>query len=537
MITTRRPLLAATAATLLFGAALPGAAGALAHPGASGSFGAAIYAGMQNGGLYRSTDGGQSWQEADGGLPSGTDITALVEAPNAADTLYAGTNGSGVYISTDAGQTWRDDNGGYNDLASAHITGLAVDPHDRAQVYAAAGEVVYRSGDGGQDWLSATVTYDHSLTALALDPQRPSTLVAGSDSGGLWYSTDGGINWNQPEQNLPDSTQANAIAFNPRNADVAYAATADGIYQTIDGGQSWQQDQRGITGGITFQSIAVDPRNGAQVIAGATDGSIYRSTDGGTSWGYMAAVDNQVNALLFDPARSGAVVAGVDNGSPLYVSGDNGADWQHVYPYLGANGSILCLAAGAARGPLPTDPVPAPYGNPPGVFYVSASHHTIRGAFLSFYNRFGNLMIFGLPLTEAFSENGQTVQYFERARMVYSGSGIRLTPLGSQVTAGRYFPTVAPFGPTSGRIYFYTGHSLAGQFLTYWRKHNGGYLFGAPISEPLYEQNGDGTGRTYLVQYFQNARLEYHPELAGTRYVVQVGQLGRQVLKDRGWLS
>ena len=49
-------------------------------------------------------------------------------------------------------------------------------------------------------------------------------------------------------------------------------------------------------------------------------------------------------------------------------------------------------------------------------------------------------------------------------------------------------------------------------------------------------QNGDGTGRTYLVQYFQNARMEYHPELAGTDNVVMVGQLGRQILHQRGWI-
>ena len=62
----------------------------------------------------------------------------------------------------------------------------------------------------------------------------------------------------------------------------------------------------------------------------------------------------------------------------------------------------------------------------------------------------------------------------------------------------------------------------AGVFLTFWKSHSGNALFGAPISQPLYEQNGDGTGRTYLVQYFQNARMEYHPELAGTENRIAV---------------
>ncbi len=57
-----------------------------------------------------------------------------------------------------------------------------------------------------------------------------------------------------------------------------------------------------------------------------------------------------------------------------------------------------------------------------------------------------------------------------------------------------------------------------------------------PISEPLTEQNGDRTGRTYLLQYFKNGRLEYHPELSGTAYEVTSGQVGRQLLHQRGWL-
>ena len=35
---------------------------------------------------------------------------------------------------------------------------------------------------------------------------------------------------------------------------------------------------------------------------------------------------------------------------------------------------------------------------------------------------------------------------------------------------------------------------------------------------------------------FQNMRLEYHPELAGTPYVVSPGLLGRQYLHQRGWI-
>ena len=64
----------------------------------------------------------------------------------------------------------------------------------------------------------------------------------------------------------------------------------------------------------------------------------------------------------------------------------------------------------------------------------------------------------------------------------------------------------------------------------------GALLFGYPLSAPLKERNGDGTGRSYLVQYFQNARLEYHPEPAGTGNEIELGLLGKEALKQRGWL-
>ncbi len=60
--------------------------------------------------------------------------------------------------------------------------------------------------------------------------------------------------------------------------------------------------------------------------------------------------------------------------------------------------------------------------------------------------------------------------------------------------------------------------------------------FTSPQSASRCEQNGDGTGRTYQVQYFENARTEYHPELAGTRYEVELGLVGKEALQRRGWL-
>jgi hypothetical protein len=58
--------------------------------------------------------------------------------------------------------------------------------------------------------------------------------------------------------------------------------------------------------------------------------------------------------------------------------------------------------------------------------------------------------------------------------------------------------------------------------------------FGYPISEELREVN-QADGKTYTVQYFERARLEYHPENAGTPYVVQLGLMGLETIATGGW--
>ena len=164
----------------------------------------------------------------------------------------------------------------------------------------------------------------------------------------------------------------------------------------------------------------------------------------------------------------------------------------------------------------------------------------MRAPFLGFWRGHGGVRVFGYPQTEAIREDGLLVQYFERARLEYhpAAGAVTLTPLGSAFTKGRGFGRVKPFASNTLRLYLpQTRHSLAEPFLTYWRLHGGARVFGYPISEVLREENGDGTGRSYVLQYFQNARLESHPESKGTAFEVQLGLLGRDLLRQKGWLQ
>ncbi|MFN3336079.1 MAG: L,D-transpeptidase, partial [Thermomicrobium sp.] len=76
-------------------------------------------------------------------------------------------------------------------------------------------------------------------------------------------------------------------------------------------------------------------------------------------------------------------------------------------------------------------------------------------------------------------------------------------------------------------LYFpQTGHHLSGDFLWAWISNGGLMTFGFPITEP-FTQDG------LVVQYFERARFEYHPQNRGTRYVVLATLLGNWLTESR----
>lgn len=155
----------------------------------------------------------------------------------------------------------------------------------------------------------------------------------------------------------------------------------------------------------------------------------------------------------------------------------------------------------------------APTGN---CRYFVETGHYVCDEFLKFYETRGGLEIFGYPLTEAFDDpiHGLLVQYFQRARMEWHPHnpepykvqlGLLVDELGYRFPPAR--PEQIPAFNSSLHHYFpETNHVVSYAFLSYFREKGGLDIFGYPRSEFMYE---DG----YIVQYFQRARMEWHPEV------------------------
>ncbi len=181
--------------------------------------------------------------------------------------------------------------------------------------------------------------------------------------------------------------------------------------------------------------------------------------------------------------------------------------------------------------------------------YFQETGHNLSNFFKRYWESKGGLSIYGFPVSEEFQENGLTVQYFERARFEYhpenggTPNEVQLGLLGNLLTGGRKeageppFQNALPQPNSDGNNFFtQTQHNMRGGFKTYWEQHGGLAQFGYPITEEFQETN-PVDGKVYTVQYFERNRFEWHPEFKGTPAEFQLGLLGLQVIKARGWLN
>ncbi len=187
--------------------------------------------------------------------------------------------------------------------------------------------------------------------------------------------------------------------------------------------------------------------------------------------------------------------------------------------------AMLALVALALGTP---DLARAQHDSGPNRVYFPETGHYLSYGFLDFWRHNGDLAIFGYPITEELTENGLTVQYFERAVFEWHGDAadgwkVQLRRLGAELTAGRSgtppFRRVQAANDATCTFFPETGHRLCHGFRAFWEQRGGLRIFGFPISEEFTEGG-------LTVQYFERARFEYHPEHAGTPYEVQLGRLG-----------
>ncbi len=164
------------------------------------------------------------------------------------------------------------------------------------------------------------------------------------------------------------------------------------------------------------------------------------------------------------------------------------------------------------------------------VQYFPETGHHVKGDFLRFYKSVHDpQLVFGYPITEQMtSKDGETVQYFQRARFethteLPENQRVQLTPVGQAL----YQPSnQLKLGNTAGCDLFATGYSVCFAFLDFYKANGGAAQFGNPLSPFEFHEN-------LIVQYFEKARFEWRADRPENQRVV-LTDLGRLYFDQLG---
>ncbi|MGH9881563.1 MAG: WD40/YVTN/BNR-like repeat-containing protein, partial [Pyrinomonadaceae bacterium] len=201
------------------------------------------------------------------------------------------------------------------------------------------------------------------VTAVAGVASQPMVFYFGATGGGVWKTTDGGINWVVISDGSVFGTgSVGAIGLSDSDPNTIYVGMGespvrgnvshgDGVYKSIDAGKTWKRS--GLEDTRHIARIRVHPRNPDVVYVAAlghiwgSNGQrgVFRSKDGGRNWERILFRSDKAGAsdLIIDPTNPNILYAGfwevyrrpwtLESGGPgggIFKSTDGGDTWVEI---------------------------------------------------------------------------------------------------------------------------------------------------------------------------------------------------------------
>src|SRR5438552_1734613 len=229
---------------------------------------------------------------------------------------------------------------------SETINALAIDPQTPTTLYAGtSGHGVFKSTDGGGNWSAVntglTTPYGAiSVTPLpiaAKTPTPPATLYAGTYCSGVFKSSDAGVTRGAVNTGLT-SLYVRALVTSPLTPTTLYAGTTrfsypeswtgGAVFKSTDGGESWSIVNTGLHAPVVG-ALAIDPKVPSTVYAGTGTAGAFKSTDGWASWSAVFTGPSNlpvgVRDLAIDPQTTNTLYA--SHGGDVFKSTDGASSW------------------------------------------------------------------------------------------------------------------------------------------------------------------------------------------------------------------
>jgi len=206
-------------------------------------------------------------------------------------TEGGGGNDGGVYISANKGSTWQ--------------------------------QKVLIPTTAGRPGNFATL----DTNALIMDPADEKAVYFGSFENGLFYTYDGGENW-QIAKTL-GKISVKAIAVDPSSKCIIYAASKNKVFKSTDCNRSWSQVYFDNDANTEINTIAIDHYNTLTLYIGTSRGEIIKSSNRGISWQTISRFDDDVEKIVINRDDSRIIfVATAKKG--IHRSQDGGANWENL---------------------------------------------------------------------------------------------------------------------------------------------------------------------------------------------------------------
>lgn len=185
------------------------------------------------------------------------------------------------------------------------------------------------------------------VNVIYVDPNNSSVIYVGTPAGGIWKSTNAGVNWTPLSDELPQ-IGVSGIVTDPTNSNTIYIATGDkdagdtysiGVLKSTDGGATWN------TTGLSFANtstraadIFIHPTN-PSILWVATSAGVYKTSNAGVSW--TNVLSGNIKDIKLKPGDPNTVYAVTT--TSFYKSTDGGTTFTAVTSGLPASSGRLAI--------------------------------------------------------------------------------------------------------------------------------------------------------------------------------------------------
>ena len=214
-------------------------------------------------------------------------------------------------------------------------------------------------------WQPVGLSGGGGMFTPAISAEDPNLMMINCDMSAVYLSIDGGQNWSMIHQSQLRSDTRCRPAFHPSNPDIIYASSGGHLRVSRDRGKTFSPI--GNLKESLYGEIAINPDDSQLMLAGASNERCSLSRDGGQTWTVCPGPAGRLLGFHFDRTRKGRVIfAGTQHG--LWRSDDGGETWGER-----TNGLPWIEIQGFAAGSNPQTGVV--------VLYCTVSSRVENGAF------------------------------------------------------------------------------------------------------------------------------------------------------------